>query len=78
MKKPGHCGVHDHAGGGSKVILRRGLEIPKIEIGEHRRCEKPLGGSGGMPPDNFLFSDVLKRDFLHFQGGFTKKCDHKQ
>ena len=40
--------------GGRRIILKRGLKIPKREILEQQRHKKHLGSSGGhIRPENF-------------------------
>ena len=62
---------------GSRIILKRGLEIPKMRIRKRRTREKLLGRLGTCPPENPSFSNIMKHYLLHFQGRSTTKCDHK-
>ena len=45
---------------------------------ERRRCEVCLGGSGGMPPGNFLNLESLKCHFLDFGGKFDRNPDAQE
>ena len=56
---------------GIKIVLTNS-GVARILVRGGHSDNTIVGGSGGIPPGNFLKLGSLKRHFLHFEGTFEQ------